>query len=95
MKTDSKNFIGVLRLILADGKEVSVSVYRDGGSVYLSDVAAYGILVHPSNVKTQEGWIREYRLIRGVSVASSEFVTPERLQREETEFFKATSKKRS
>lgn len=76
MKKNNKTFIGSIQLTLKGGEKRNVRVYRKGNSILLSDHSIHDILVHPSNTRTQEGWIKEYELVRNVVVKKYEFGSP-------------------
>lgn len=75
--SSKKEFLGVLKIELDNDDNRRVYVHKKGSSIYLDE-----ILVHPSNERSQEGWIKEYELCRNVQVKNWRFVPPHLLKLE-------------
>lgn len=77
--SSARKLHGIFHLLLEDGNQKRVYIYKKGRSIFLDDGLGRlsEILVHPSNENTVEGWIREYKLCRpNIKIKDYQFLLP-------------------
>jgi len=70
-------FHGIIVLKLEDGSEERISVYKNkkGDSISLHR-GFISHLVHPSNVRGIEGWVKEVRIVWNLQIKEYRFLPP-------------------
>lgn len=93
-KSNTEQMVMTVRGLRPNGDAVSISVYRKGKSVRLS--GPHGShLVHPSNERTSDGWLREAVLVWNLTNVYDEHpvYTDREQSREQFAALKAKSEK--